>query len=42
MKIYCIKNKLDNELYWSNDFGYVEENFTLFRENEVNELNLPI
>jgi len=39
---WCIQNMNYPELFWSNDWGWVEEGFTLFTEKERKELNLPL
>ena len=47
MKVYCIKSLEndvfnDDELFWSNGFGWVTDNFDLFSEGDRGRFNLPI
>jgi hypothetical protein len=49
MKTYCIKGdkttrdpSTGETCFWSNDFGWVTDNFDLFNEDEKNNFNLPI
>ena len=47
-KLYCIRNNREKDeennepFYWSNDWGWITENFTVFSEEERFSLNLPI
>ena len=41
MKTYSIVNKTNNNLYWSNEFGWCEEGFDLFSEEEREAFLLP-
>jgi len=40
-RTWCIKNVVTGE-YWSNDFGWIDEHFSLFSEEEKSVYNLPI
>jgi hypothetical protein len=41
--MYAIKNKDDDQLFWSNALGWVESpDETLFSQEERDTLNLPI
>ena len=42
---FVIENTFDNELLWSNDFGWVSQDgnsFDIFSFQEMQSLNLPI
>ena len=41
--VYYISNVNDNELFWSNDYGWVDfSNADIFFTHEVETCNLPI
>lgn len=44
MGIWVIQNKNDYKLYWSNQFGWVEdgESIDIFSDQDVDQLQLPL
>jgi len=42
MENFAIKNTKEKNLYWSNEFGWTNQDFDLFTMDESKTLNLPI
>lgn len=40
--LFAIRCTNDHELFWSNDFGWVDEGYCIFSEKETKVLNLPL